>query len=90
MSPERLRKAVRLVVAKKPNGSYQVAGDTNTYDVFWTDSPTLHVLSCTCPVGSSFKLPLCSHRIAVQHFIDNSQDDIPVNTRKAVQEHCIE
>jgi len=71
MNPTLLRKAARLVVAKKPNGTYQVAGDTDTYDVTWVDSPTFHVLSCTCPVGSSFK-PSCSHRIAVQHFIDNS------------------
>ena len=57
-----------MAVAKRSDGSYDVAGDSGTYRAWRTEGeqPTL---ACSCPAGSPMKR-FCSHRIAVQHFLD--------------------
>ena len=57
-----------MAVAPRKDGAYDVAGDGATYRVWYTEGEK-STLACSCLAGSAMKR-FCSHRIAVQHFLD--------------------
>jgi len=66
MNPDLAMKAARLCVFARADGSYQVAGDSGTYDV--RRAPFLNDYSCSCRAGRG-----CSHILSVRFHLERQK-----------------